>query len=645
MNAFRSKLHSTLRRARGRALAAPLGLILLALTACSGTAVVTMTSTPSTDNYLAYRVGLVSVQLQSSGGASGLTILPASTTVDFSTLTDVSEVLGAAPVTKGNYKTALITLDYTSAQIVYDDGSVNGVTLTPVGANGQALGQVLLTVTLDPSDSFSVTSKGASLLAINFNMAASNVVNLAAKTVTVTPLMAASAMPIDTKQVRIRGPLVSVANTSTDTTATASSSFLMGVMPFASTANGTGRLAIVPTDATAFEVNGVASTGSAGLGLLAALNSSAITVAYGTLTSTDTASTATTTTTTADGVVETASTSSTDVTFAATQVLAGSSVQGSGLDRISGIVAARSGDTLSIEDGTLIAADGTETFIGGTTTVLMGANTLVTTSGQTGVEFNTVQQVSVGSAIAAFGVATIQSTENATLDASAGHIRLDNTTASGLVTAQTTAQGLVTLNLNLTYLGGRTVKALNLGDADALANPYSVATSSLDLTNSTTGAPVIVTGLTSSFGTAAPNFYATTLLDPTTINAELVVDWGTGTATPFTTYDTSAMDVDVRNTSIGARHEIQIGAQVITLLGLSSDPMISPDATSSAMVFTIGHGVAGTMESFNTYPAFITQLQTELTGKVLATGMTAVGQYTASSFVFEATSITVFLNN
>jgi hypothetical protein len=326
-------------------------------------------------------------------------------------------------------------------------------------------------------------------------------------------------------------------------------------------------------------------------------------------------------------------------------VLAGSSVQGSGLDRISGVVAARSGDTLSIEDGTLIAGDGTETFIGGTTTVLMGANTLVTTSGQTGVEFNTVQQVSVGSVIAAFGVATIQSTENATLDASAGHIRLDNTTASGVVTAQTTAQGLVTLNLNLTYLGGRTVQALNFTDTGAVADPYSVATSTLDLTNSTTGVPVIVTGLTSSFDTAAPNFYATTLLDPTTINAELVVDWGTGTATPFTTYDTSAMDVDVRNTSFGVRHEIQIGAQVISLVGLSSDPMISPDTTSSAMVFTIGHALAGTMESFNTYPAFITQLQTELAGKVLATGMTAVGQYTASTFIFDATSITVFLNN
>src|SRR5271170_593228 len=178
MNAYCSSLVSALRGGWGRLLAALMGPALLALAACNGTAVVTMTSTASTDNFLAYRVGLVSVQLQTSGGKSGLTVLPASTTVDFATLTDVSEVLGVAAVAKGSYTSALITLDYSAAQIVYDNGSVNGVTLAPVGANGQALGQVQLTVNLDPSDQFSVASNRLSQLAMNFNLAASNVVNL-----------------------------------------------------------------------------------------------------------------------------------------------------------------------------------------------------------------------------------------------------------------------------------------------------------------------------------------------------------------------------------------------------------------------------------------------------------------------------------
>jgi hypothetical protein len=620
-----------MRSAWGRV--APLGAALLALAGCSGTAVVTMTSTASQDTFLAYRVGLVSVQLQASSGKSGLTVLPASTTVDFATLTDLSEVLGAAAVAKGSYTSALITLDYSSAQIVYDDGSVNGVTLTPVGASGQALSQVQLTVSLDPNGSFSVSSQGASQLALDFNMAASNVVNLTGKTVTVTPMIAASAIPIDSKQVRIRGPLASVANTGTSTTA--SSSFRMGAMPFNGTASGAGQLAITPSDATTYEINGTASTGSVGLGQLAALPSGTLTVAYGTLTTVN--GTTTTATTTTGG---TASISTTSVSFAATQVLAGGSVQGAGLDRVSGIVSARSGNTLSVEDGTLVGADGSDTFIGGTTTVIMGPNTLVTVFGQ-GAEINSLQQVSVGSSIDAFGVAASQSSGTATLDASAGRVRLDISTASGLVTARASGS----LNLSLAFLGGRAVAAFDLIGSGASAGQYVVNTGVLDLTNSTVGVPVIVTGMPSSFGVPPPNFTASTLLDPTTIHAELVVDWGAGTAAPFITYDGSAIDVDIRNSSIGPRHQIQIGAQTINVVGLTSDPLIVPDSTSSNTVFTIGHSLSSTMESFNTYAAFIARLQAELNGTILATGVTAVGQYTASTFTFTATSITLFLNN
>jgi hypothetical protein len=631
MNASCPGLVSTVRGAWGRVLAVPVGLVLLALAACSGTAVVTMTSSASQDNFLAYRVGLVSVQLQASSGKPGLTVLPASTTVDFATLTGVSEVLGAAAVAKGSYTSALITLDYSSAQIVYDDGSVSGVTLTPVGASGQALGQVQLTVTLDPSDSFSVSSRGASNLALEFNMAASNVVNLTDNTVAVTPMIAASALPIDSKQVRIRGPLEHVANSGASTTT--SGSFTMDAMPFNSTASGAGQLAIVPSDTTAYEINGTASTGSVGLGQLAALSTGTLAVAYGTL------STVGQTSTTTGGTASTSNSS--NVSFAATQVLAGASVQGASLDRVSGIVSARSGNTLFVEDGTLIGADGSDTFIGGTTTVIMGPNTRVTVFGQGTSAINSPQQVSVGSSIDAFGVTISQASGNATLDASAGRVRLDITSASGLVTAQ----GSGTLNLSLALLGGRAVAAFDFVGSGAIPGQYAVTTGILDLTNSTVGVPVIVAGQPSSFGAVPPNFTASTLLDPTTIQAQLVVDWGAGTAAPFATYDGSAIDVDIRNASIGPRHQIQVGAQTIDVVGLASDPLIVPDPTSSNTVFSIGHSLSSTTENFNTYAAFIAQLQAELSGTTLATGVTAVGQYAASTFTFTATSITLFLNN
>jgi hypothetical protein len=626
-------------------LAVPLGLALLALAACNGTAVVTVTATPSTDTFIAYRVGLDSVQLQTSDGKKTLKVLPAGTTVDFVNLLNLSEVLGIATAGKGTYTSAVITLDYSAAQIVYDDGSVNGLQLSPVNASGQAVGQVAVSANLDPSNPVRIAAKQSAQLALNFNLAATNIVNVSAKTVTITPMFAASALPIDSKQVLMRGPLVGVNSSSL--------LFTTGVMPFGGTVSGLGEFTVAASDVTTYEINGLASTGATGLVQIGALSAGMPIVTYGTLTSsTTTTNTAvatttpattdgTTTTSTATpltGTTEVSSTTST-VSFTASQVLAGSSVQGSGLDRVSGVVSARSGNTLAIEDGTLIASDGSNTFIAGTSIIAIGPNTAVTILGQGAVNANSPQQISVGSTIDAFGTATTTSS-GVTLDASAGRVRLDPTTAAGLVTVQ----GSGGLSLDLGLLGGRAVNIYDFVGTGSDPNQYTVTTGALQLVNSVAGAPVVVSGFPNSFGVAPPDFTATTLLDPTTISAELVVDWGAGTAAPFTTFDTSAISLDVLNTSIGLRHQIQVGSQAINILGLSSDPQIAP-ATGSATIFSIGHSSSGTTESFNSYASFITQLQSELNGTVLVTGITAVGQYTASSFAFSANSITLFLNN
>jgi Domain of unknown function (DUF4382) len=610
-----------MRGSKPRLLALPLAFLLVLLAACNGTAVVTLTSTPSTDTFLAYRVGLASVQLQTSNGRSNLKVLPTEMTVDLTKLTDLSEVLGSALVAKGTYTTAVITLDYSAAQIIIDDGSLAGVVLTPVGTNGQPLSQVTLTLDLDPSNPFRIAAKQTARLALDLDLAASNAVNLTAKTVTVTPMISASALSIDTKQVRIRGPLVRA-----DTT---NLFFTMGVTPFGGLVSGLGQLAVEPSDATTYEVDGNASTGTTGLTQLAGLAANSFTVAFGTL---NTTTTATTTTTTA--------LASTNVSFAATQVLAGSSVQGSGLDRVSGIVSARSGNTLTIEGGTLIANDGSNTFLPATTIVNVGANTQVTVFGQGTIDLHSPQEISIGSAIDAFGTASASSAGAVTLDASAGRVRMDSSTAAGLVTVQ----GSASLSLGLVSLGGRAISAFDFVGSGADPAQYSVATEALDLTNAIVGAPVVISGLPSSFGVTSPNFTATTLLDPTTIQALIVIDWGSGTAAPFTTFDSSAITLDVRNTSIGTRHEILLGAQAINLVGLGSDPVITPNTTNSSN-FAIGHSASAIVETFNTYADFITQLQAELNGSALATEMTSVGQYTASTFAFSATGITIILNN
>jgi len=124
-----------------------------------------------------------------------------------------------------------------------------------------------------------------------------------------------------------------------------------------------------------------------------------------------------------------------------------------------------------------------------------------------------------------------------------------------------------------------------------------------------------------------------------------VMDYGAGTPAPFVSYSTTQIELDARNSAVGARHEIQIGAQIVPIIGIPSDPLIVPNASATNTVFTIGHAVSGTFENFDSYSSFVTQLQTELDGNVLVTGVTAQGAYTAASYTFSASSITLFLNN
>jgi hypothetical protein len=619
--------------------ALPLMPALLAIAACSGSTVVTLTATPSSDPFIAYRIGVASIQLRTSSGKPSLMILPAETTVDFTKVTDLSEVLGSPTVPKGTYAGAEITLDYSTAQIIYDDGSLDGVALAPVDASGKALGLARVVVTVDPADPLRSAAKQANRLSLNFNLAASNLINLSNGTVTITPLIAASMQPIDAKQVRINGPLLG-----------ANSSFLAtGVMPFDSATAAPGRVSIQPSDTTTYEINGFVSTGPAGQSQLAALPSNTVTTVFGTITASssatiiDTTTTTPTTTTPVTTPVTTSTSSTTStVTFTASQVLVDDSVQGVGLARLSGTVSARSGNTLGIEEATLLQNGAAETLVPGTTLVTVGPSTLVTFFGQGIEDAISPQQVSVGSVIDAFGTVSNTSTGQVLLDASAGRVRLGPTSALGIVTAQ----GSNSLTLDLTTIGGRAISAFDFVGSGADPAHYGVTfgTSTPDLTNSTVGAPVIVTGFPNAFASAVTNFTASALLDPTTIEAELVIDWSGGSAAPFSSFDSSSIVLNPATSNFGLRHQIQIGSQVLNLVGLASDPSIAP-ATSTAAVFSIGHAASSTVENFDTYPAFITQLQTELNGTTLATGMTAIGQYTASTFAFSATSMTIFLND
>jgi hypothetical protein len=308
--------------------------------------------------------------------------------------------------------------------------------------------------------------------------------------------------------------------------------------------------------------------------------------------------------------------------------------------------------------------------VSGTTTVTLSNATAVTLPAQsTSSVTNTIAQISVGSLVNVFGTATVEGSGNVTMDATAGRVRLDTTSAWGTLAVipaanvdtatGVTAASTGTLTIDLTDLGGRAVAPFDFagtggsGGVNSNPNAYVLSTAALSLANLTiVGQPVELTGLVAPFGTAGetnsavvtPDFVATTLLDPTTIPAELVVDWGAGTPTPFNSLSSTQIDLLRNNSSIGLQHTIQIGPQSIDFTLLASDPLIVPSTSTSAVVFAIGHTSTSTIDNFNTFADFITALQSDLNGATLATGMSVQGVYTTTSYTLTATNVTVYLN-
>ena len=93
-------------------------------------------------------------------------------------------------------------------------------------------------------------------------------------TVTVNPTLTATLTPDTTKQIHVRGPLVSVSTSASD--------YVIDVRPFQDQSNTTGQVTIATTGSTTYLINGTSYTGSAGLAQLATLAAGTLTSSYGT---------------------------------------------------------------------------------------------------------------------------------------------------------------------------------------------------------------------------------------------------------------------------------------------------------------------------------------------------------------------------
>jgi hypothetical protein len=586
-----------------------------------------LTMTDAKGDFLSYTVNMTSLQLQTAAGATVET-LPAVTKVDFAQLVDLTEVISAGQIPAAEYVSATLTLDYTGANITADDGTGAAVALKPVDSNGAALtAPVTVSVKLDNAHHLLITAGRTGRLAFDFNLAASNTVDLTAMTVAVSPTLVATVVPSDNKKVRVRGQFVSASTTAND--------FVLNVQPFHDQFKTNGQATVTVGMATTYQVNGMAYVGMAGLAALAALPANTLVAAFGSLqTSTQ--------------------------TFTATTVLAGTSFENPSKDMVSGTVISRSGNTLTLRRATLCRRDGDFDSEHHDVTVTVADGTAVTEEGATGTF--TIADISVGQHIEAFGMVSSTSGSGSnsgsgmsgsddsskTLDATAGSVRLDMTAAWGVVTAL--GSGSVTVNLQ--SLDGLPMSSFNFAGtgaataSDASPTAYVIDTGALSQTGLAVKAPARLVGFVTPFGKSPPNFTAATLVNFSGVPEALVVDWaqkGSTTAFPGLTATSTTLALDL--TGVDKLHFIQIGPETLDLTTLATPPTIMADATATNEIFAIGHRGKYKTENFNTFASFITALSADLTPAATVVDLAATGQYDSTANTFTVTRLAVLIND
>jgi hypothetical protein len=562
--------------------------------------------TDADGDFLSYAVDVVSIELEKANGAVVET-LPTRQRVDFADLVDVTELVTSATVPNGVYVRATVRLDYSTAEVTVEQGGLP-VEATVVDAGGAALGVVDVELTLDNANHVAVAPGVPALLQLDFDLAATHEVDLTTvpATATADPVLVASIEPLDAREFRVRGPLVSVDETA--------GSYLIDLRPFNHPSARLGRLEVLTTADTRFEVDGVALDQAAALAAMAALGANAPTAAHGVY----------------------------DVEareFTADRVLAGDSVPGVRFDGVIGNVMARSTDTLTVRGGTFVRTDGGTRFARGEITVLLGPDTLVTQDGGGGAPLG-LEAISIGQRIHALGEAS-GSDDGPTLDATAGRVRLHLTHVSGAVVDALPGQ----VTVDLFAIDGRDPMAFDFAGtgvapaSDADPDAYEIATGVLDVTAFTAGDPMRAFGFVAPFGAAPPDFEGRTLVSFDALRALLGVGWGLeGTTAPFLSMGADGFVLDPANAALGLRHHLKVGPWVQDITLLASPVTIAP-ATEGRTLYAVAR--FRRVEMYRDFAEFADRVAELLGSGAAMHGLHARGQFDAGATTLAANYVAV----
>lgn len=618
-------------------------IIVLALAACGGGAGTAMTGEPATGgcdpadpaasgecgtllvgltdddgDFLTYTVDVLSLELQKADGAV-VEVLPNSTRIDFAQYVDMTEFVSVATVPPGTYVAGTIRLDYTNAAIMVDDGGFAKAAVV-VDADGNPLGETELTVNLADREQLFINRATTSLLTVDFDLAASHLVDVipTPAIATAEPFIVAVPDPVDNKEIRVRGRFMEANETEMY--------YVVALRPFYDRVGDFGRMRVFVTGNTDCEVNEDAFTGVECLRALEAAGQGTLTVAQGSL-------------------------NVAARQFTASIVLAGSSVPGNGMDAAKGNVIARVDNELVVRGGTLILNDAVGAFFRDDVTVSVGPDTKVYKTyrfdqppAAIADRLLDIGAISVGQEVTVRGTVTANDELGVHIDATAGAVILRVTQLSGVVNTVLPGQ----VDIDLISLGGRRVGIYDFTctggcdpDTDADPDNYEVSTGDLILDAAATGQPVSAWGFVNDFMGAPPDFEGRTIVDYADVRSALGIGWGVnGTMAPFTMMDGSGLLLDNFNDDIDARHYIKQGPVLIDLTSLDANTLIAPRETGRNL-FVIK--TRDSLQLFADFDDFLAALTLSLDGTNAARSMYARGHFNADANVFTAYKIFIYI--
>jgi hypothetical protein len=483
--------------------------------------------TDADGDFLSYTVDVVSIRLERANG-DRVEALSDRQRVDFASLADVSELITATDIPNGTYERARIRLDFEEAEVTVEVDGIPTVAQV-VDPSGDALGEVDVEMALDEANPLVIGTNNPALLLLDFDLDASHEVNLGTTpaTVTAAPFLVASLDPFDAREFRVRGLLDSVSQSA--------GRYVVDLRPFYNRSGRNGRFRVETTADTACEVNGNELDVTPCLARLADLPVDTLTAAEGSYDA------------------------DTD-TFTATRVLAGSSVPGFRFDTIIGTVAARNLNELVVQGATLVRQDGDAVYAEGDIEIQLDSGTEVTQDGGTATPLD-IDAVSVGQRIHAFGEAS-SSDFDPTLDATSGRVRLYPTQLTGFVAGTAIRR----LRLELVSIDGRDPQFFDFDGTGSssltTADPqdYEIDTGNLDLSEFDVNEGAEAFGFAAPFGSAPPDFEATSITDLDKLRALLGVGWGfNGTESPFLDAGSNGITIDVTNIDLSNRQFLEIG--------------------------------------------------------------------------------------